>query len=385
MGAIKFEKVLFKVHTNGKVGDWRVHVAANEDGTATLTRESTKVLGGKAVVTATLIREGKNLGKSNETTALSQAISEAISKVNNQLDKGYVEQPPKIGDKATNRLNLPKPMLAQPFSKFKGFDKDLTYYAQPKLDGHRMIATVAGDGKFLMYSRGGKQIVMPHIEEQLRLLFMEGAWDGKPLDGELYVHGLPLQRISQLVKKHRPETLDVTYYVYDTILDIPFNERLRTLKHTFSTPGLKTPNVVLNDTTDIASQHELDQLHAQWLSEGYEGTILRESFHGYEDGKRSRQLLKVKDFIDDEFKVVDWQEGKPYIRPEGTFRVPVFTCETREGKRFQVLAAGTMEEKHEQHRIADTLIGSMLTVKFFNYTVDKIPNLPVALRWRDDL
>lgn len=385
MGAIKFEKVLFKVHSSGKVGDWRVHVAANDDGTATLTRESTKVIGGKAVVTATLVREGKNIGKSNETTPLGQAISEAISKVNHQLDKGYVEQPPKMGDKATNRLNHPKPMLAQPFSKFKGFETDILYYAQPKLDGHRMIATLVNQGKILLYSRGGKEIVLPHIERQLRSLFMEGLWDGTPLDGELYIHGLPLQRISQLVKKHRPETHDLTYYVYDIINEHSFTDRLRCLEQIFGTPGLNMPNVVLNDTTDVASQHELDQLHARWMSEGYEGTILRESFNGYEDGKRSRQLLKLKDFVDDEFKVVSWQEGKPYIRPEGTFRVPVFTCETKEGKRFQVLAAGTMAEKHEQFRIADTLIGSLLTVKFFNYTVDEIPNLPVALRWRDDL
>lgn len=381
---VKYERTLFKVHSSGQVGDWKIHVSANDDGTACITRESTKVIGGKAVVTATLVREGKNVGRSNETSAIQQAIKDASSKVCKQLDKGYVVEPPKVGEKATNRLNLPKPMLAYPKDKIKNFGElPKPYFVQPKLDGHRMLATVLPSGELVMYSRGGKPIDVPHIKHYLQGLYKSGLWDGTVLDGELYAHGKTLQEISRLVKKHRPETAELRYFVYDIVDEVrPYEQRHLKLMEIL---GPETNVVQLLEVVELSEMTHVESIHSINLREGYEGSIVRLNQSGYEDGKRSKQLIKMKDFVDDEFEIVSWSEGKPYIKESGTYRVPVFTCATKEGKQFNVTAMGNMEEKHHFFTIADTLIGKKLTVKYFNLTMDGVPNLPVALRLRDDL
>ena len=46
------------------------------------------------------------------------------------------------------------------------------------------------------------------------------------------------------------------------------------------------------------------KLHTEFKALGYEGTILRHGTTGYEDDKRSRNLIKVKDYDEAEFKIV---------------------------------------------------------------------------------
>jgi DNA ligase-1 len=108
--------------------------------------------------------------------------------------------------------------------------------------------------------------------------------------------------------------------------------------------------------------------------------MLRHGNAGYEAGKRSSHLLKVKTFMDGEFEVVDWKEGRG--RYEG---MPIFTCETEAGTHFDVLAHGTLEEKRALFRQASSCLGKMLTVKYqyFTKTDEPVPFLPVALGFRE--
>jgi hypothetical protein len=63
----------------------------------------------------------------------------------------------------------------------------------------------------------------------------------------------------------------------------------------------------------------------------------------------------------------------------------VWICETEDGAKFNVTANGTMEQKDTQWTERDLLVGDMLTVKFHNMSKDNIPQLPIALQWREDL
>ena len=78
---VRFEQTLYKVHSGGKVGSWHIKVTLNPDDTASTLVTSRKVLGGKGVETPTDYTEGKNIGRSNETTPIMQAVFEAQSKV----------------------------------------------------------------------------------------------------------------------------------------------------------------------------------------------------------------------------------------------------------------------------------------------------------------
>ena len=376
-----FEKTLYKAHTSGAVGSWSVSVTGTSD-FAKMVVASKKKLDGKAVETPTEYTKGKNAGRANETTPLEQAILEAKSKVKLKLDKGYVEEIPKAGSVATNTLGFIQPMTAHPAEKVKAVMFPLG--VQPKLDGHRCLAGVK-DGIVILYSRQGKAINLPHIQKELQALYNKGQWSGRVIDGELYLHGEVLQSISSLIKKLKPESEQLHYHVYDMDMDKCYRDRyqaLKALETVAENCDIKSHWSILR-TTVADTQEQVDALHAKHLSEGYEGSMLRQFDMPYESGKRSKSLLKKKDFKDDEFTIIGVSKGKPNIRLG--LEVGIYECQTKDGKTFTVTAPGNAQERHEHAQYGHENIGRSLTVKYFNYTPDGVPYLPVALRIREDI
>ena len=375
-----FSKTLFKRHTNGSVGSWAVTVLNNEDGTSTLQSSATKVLGGQSVVNAKIYDSGKNIGRANETTASEQAVLEAKSKISKKIDGGYVENVDDAAVTATNGLGFIKPMLAKPIDSVK--DWSLPAILQPKLDGHRLLATVQ-DGYVVLYSRQGKLVDIAHIKAELQALFDSGKWGGETLDGEAYAHGVLLNNISSLIKKPKAESINLNYFIYDIDVDMCYQERLGMITDMIG--DNQFPSLQIIESHLVDNQADIDQLHARYLAASYEGSIIRLLGVGYETGKRSSNLLKKKDFQDEEFKVTAWREGTPKITDRGTFHLPVFECMTDDGIAFECTAPGNMQERHRIYERADSFIGKMLTVKFFNLTERGAPFLPVALRFREDI
>ena len=319
---------------------------------------------------------GKNIGKANETQPEEQAVLELEAKARLKLDKGYVKDIADAKAPATNALDLPLPMLATPLEKVKPEKINWnTAYAQPKLDGHRALFK---DG--VLYSRQGKVLNLPHILNSIR----EAGLDDLHLDGELYIHGKPLQDVSRLIKKYTDASLEVQYHIYDIVCDKPFTERHHLLA--IRTDWMSTLSCLQPvDTVPVQNMESLMVTHGFNRGRGYEGTMLRFSNDGYQTGKRSRTLLKLKEFHDAEFLVVDYEEGKPYIKDTGTYRVPVWVCEAANGQRFNVTAEGNMFAKHEQWEHRDLYLERLLTVKYHYLSKEGIPQLPIAMRWREDV
>ena len=85
---------------------------------------------------------------------------------------------------------------------------------------------------------------------------------------------------------------------------------------------------------------------------------------------------KVKEYMDSEFKIVDYNDG---LRPEDF----VFVLETEDGKYFSAKPIGTVEEKEQYMKDMDSIIGKMATVKYFDWSTDGIPLQPVLKTIRD--
>lgn len=369
-------ETLYTTHSSGKVGSWQIEVKCPlETRGAIIITRAKKTLDGKATENIRTIAKGKNIGRSNETSALDQALSEARSKISKKVDKGYTFEQPQEGQVATNGLGLTKPMLATEHSKVKNVPYPAL--AQPKLDGNRCLAARI-DGEVKLWSRGSKYIDLPHVSEALESILTD---ESTILDGELYCHGYPLQTINGWIKKAKPESINIQYHVYDMVIDEPYQERVAQLETLVPD---NHSHIVLTDTKLVENEEEVMALHQQWVDDGYEGAIVRTNDKGYEP-KRSKSLIKVKSFQDAEFNIVDVIEGTPRIKDGETLNVAIYVCETDEGKRFNVTAPGTMYEKHSAWQERLSAIGRALTVKFFNLTNDGLPFLPVALRLRDDL
>lgn len=379
---------LYKNHGKA-VGWWQVDAVAEtrflHDSPAKLVITFAKTEDGE-VVTKEVPIAGKNVGRANQTTPRDQAQAELQSRVNKQLDKGYVYTKEAAVMPATNSLGKKMPMLALGIDKVGEDSIDwATAYAQPKLDGHRCM----NDG--FIYSRQGKEQRLPHIMNALE----EAGIHNLPLDGELYRHGLSLQQIGSLIKKPREESLVLQYHVYDLVLPVPYSERLERLREAIpfqagygsgiTDVGDQRPIIQLVPSAKIACRADLDLLHKHHLSMELEGSILRHGNSHYLDNKRNPGLVKIKDFDDTEFEVEGYEEGTPIIIGGVTYRVPVWICTVPGKGTVKATAAGTAQEKDAQWQIRDEKIGKKLTLKHFGYTPYGIPDLPVALKWWDGL
>lgn len=331
--------------------------------------------GGKIQKKITIITDGKNIGKANETTYLEQAISEAKSKVNKQKDKLYTLSQAST----TNPINKPtRPMLAQSYDKHAKKIK-FPCYLQGKYDGLRSLF---GCDSFI--SRQGKVFsVLSHLAgEASQLLGCVKNIIGHNqvmLDGELYTDNLNFQEIVSGIKRDEVNklTTQIEYHVYDIVLlDTTYHDRLKIINEAFR---LTKPTMLKNVLTHIINQSdEISTFHSTYVSSGKEGVMLRNADGLYTPDKRSYDLQKVKSFNDDEFEIIDWSVDKN--------NHAVFTCVTKAGDKFDVKPSGDNEIRDWYTDNADKLIGGMLTVKFFGYTTGEksVPRFPVGVKVKNE-
>ena len=317
--------------------------------------------------------KGKNIGKANETTPEEQAGLQAMSMFRKKMDKGYFLTP----EEALNTIVF-LPMGAHKFDE-KKHNLQYPVLAQPKMNGVRCMAHWDGDTVKLL-SRGGKYYNVQHIIDACTKVLPKG----QVFDGELYIHGMPLGDINSLVKKPKPGSEKLEFWIYDTFymdkLDDTFKVRfdyLLELYHDYiKFPLVKVPCCYLNKEEDVRPAE------ADYVKQGFEGAIVRDFRGTYELANRSDYLLKVKSFLDDEFKIIGFCDGEG--KSEGCV---IWECITPEGKSFEVVPKGTMEERAEWFKTGNEYIGKWLTVKFQEYSDKKIPciNTGLAIRMEEDM
>jgi ATP-dependent DNA ligase len=161
------------------------------------------------------------------------------------------------------------------------------------------------------------------------------------------------------IKKYNDNTPHLKYYVYD-ILDEnrSFKDRYESLKWLFSVN--KYSNVELVQTHICKSEGDIWKWHKFFTDEGYEGSIIRDLNAKYKVNRRVDELLKLKDFTDAEFEIVD-------IIPAGggsSADVGKFVCKTDSGDLFESTATGTEEERREYLKNKHDYIGKFAKVKY---------------------
>ena len=220
-----------------------------------------------------------------------------------------------------------KAMLAHKYNEDKA---DYPAFIQPKLDGVRCLFTAKG-----AFSRANNRFMnVEHIEQALKPFFAKNPT--AVLDGELYNHGLKddFEKIISLVKKKKPTDQDkaeakelVQYHIYDvaSMTIATYFTRLNYINSSFKW------NYILRrvDTQVAFDFDEAVKMHKKNLKLGYEGSIYR-SFEGKYKGTRSWDLMKFKDFHDDEATIIGYEIGKG--KREGT--LGKFIMQDDEGNEF---------------------------------------------------
>lgn len=315
--------------------------------------------------------KGKNIGKSNETTPQQQCKLEVASKITEKLKTDYFE----TKEEAMNE-QVVLPMLAHKYEdKAKKIDWSRGVYTQPKFDGMRCFAIVK-EGNVKLISRKNTDILEQHGNSMKHLIPDLAKLKDGIYDGELYAHGYTFQENMELIKKYRPgESENVKLHCYDFVSEKPFAVRYEELS--IRTKDCKAISLVA--TKDISSDKQLQENHSKYLSDGFEGTIIRHGIGGYELNHRSSNLLKFKDFIDIVGKVID------VIPSDARPKQGVLVCISKDASGV-FKANLKFSHKDREYILANKqeYINKSAEIRFFEYTDDGLPRFPVCVGFRLD-
>lgn len=351
---------LYKSKPPSTILEWQIEVEDNKY------RTITGQLTGKKVTSAWTVVQGKNIGRSNETSPAVQAWKEAIALSQKKKDRGYRET---IRSEEENRpkTTTVEPMLAQKYNPEK--PPSFPLFIQPKIDGFRAIYY---KGEFR--SRNMKPIPVPADSP---LVLPDLPYH---LDGEMYIHGgHSFNDISSAAKKPGEGKLKLQYWVFDAIIpDKTFEERYKTLI-SLKDGGFFPNNWVLVPTFEAESEKDLSKLYQQFMNDKYEGAMLRLNTN-YEQGKRSKSLLKMKAFTDDEFVIHDIVEGDG--NRSGMAGYLVVMSNSSEPSLFRSNINGNREFLRNLLKNKADFIGKTATIKYFELSKEKgIPRFPTAIKF----
>lgn len=202
----------------------------------------------------------------------------------------------------------------------KWADEDPTgWWLSEKLDGVRAYFTGS-----TFYSRLGNKFPAPQW-------FIDGM-PKQPLDGELWCGRGQFQKCVGIVKSssRQDEWKYVTYLAFDAPQARgPFEERYASVKKACDAPD-KVSCAAVGMVKCKGKQHLLDELKRVEAAGG-EGLMLRQPKSEYE-WRRSKTLLKVKTFFDEEAIVIGHEPGKG----RHTGRMGALRLRTPDGREFSV-------------------------------------------------
>ena len=288
-------------------------------------------------------------------------------------------------------MELKRPMLA--CSTIPEIE-DINYpvMASPKLDGIRclMINGVA-------YSRNLKPIPNKFIQKELAGLH--------GLDGELMIRTRAgsnpddFNNVQSAVMSQHGEP-KFYYVVFDKWSNpAKFKDRSDSLQLMLEHDRVElVEQRVFNNALALYKQYQY------WLSEGYEGAIVRDMNAPYKQGRSTMKqgwMLKLKDFKDDEAVVVGFEElmrneneattgelGQTTRSHEQAGMVPGGTLGAivvaYNGKSFKVGTGFDVSQRAEIWAKRKELVGKEVTFKYQELSKYGIPRFPVFKTFRGD-
>ena len=346
-------------------------------------------------------------GKAKRTIT-EQKNLELNSHIKKYLDKGYKKLPEDIdlenedalneliGVEKTGQDGVLKPMLAKQADKVANSAFEKEYYGSRKINGLRCLIYKKGD-RLYTASRGSinYDLAIHHILFHPKLVALFEEYPDLILDGEIYKHGWTLNKISGLcrtqVTAFDGEPLE--FYLYDVVrTDLPFDARLEILNEIADKLELKEFEPYKEwDKEDLKIQMVpqefvsgwlyIKKMHDDYVSEGWEGLVIRNIKEVYGPGKRSNAMIKIKVYQESEYEIAGLSEG---LRDEDM----CFIMKTPNGQEFKAKPMGDREQKQWYREHLDELIGKMGTLKYFEMSGkegSEIPQQPIFICPRIDI
>jgi DNA ligase-1 len=115
-------------------------------------------------------------------------------------------------------------------------------------------------------------------------------------------------------------------------------------------------------TCNLVTPAMIKVMHQFFLDQGYEGSVIR--LNERYERKRSKNLLKIKDFQDAEATIIDWVEGKG--KRKGT--IGKFMAEDPEGIQFGMPVMDKFKKLQRNFKKMQKWVGKVATFTYFERT-----------------
>jgi DNA ligase-1 len=291
-------------------------------------------------------------------------------------------------------INKVKPRLIPTFdvALAKAFDEKTQkkviwedrWFVSRKLDGVRCLTVIDANGEPKFFSRQGKEfLTLDNLKTDIKALGLKNI----VLDGEVCIlNETGDEDFAGIIKeiKRKDHTIATPFYWMFDMLDmqdfnsktseVTFGQRIADLNALFNTSKLKLYSPLLIGVLEqkIGNDQVFSEMMAESKAGGWEGLMLRKD--STYKGKRSNEILKVKQMFDEEYIVVDLEND--------VHRVIVDGAEVEEemlknviiehkGNRVHVGSGFSHEQRRHYFANPNEILGKQITVQYFEESQSK--------------
>lgn len=195
-------------------------------------------------------------------------------------------------------------MLAYPVDNGRVHRLGENFFMQPKVNGERMKTEWFHGEPIFLSSYGNEFKFLDHIKWDIRELARKAKGE-IPLDGEVYVHGWPRERIDSVLRRsvnRHPDVEQLQYHIFD-IADTQSVQWQRVVALSIIYEQGYLGDSLRTVPYEMANQKSWKSQVMKYLDAGYEGGILRCPQAPWID-KRTVKMLKYKPTEIDEYQIM---------------------------------------------------------------------------------
>jgi len=251
----------------------------------------------------------------------------------------------------------------------------------------RCICIVEGKSVTFWSRTGNEFLGLDVLKDEILRLKDQTGLDDFVLDGEVAIvdsNGKEdFKSIVSQIKRKNHTIENPKYLVFDFLPVEDFKNKFSNTNFSTRSNLLKQYFDGVSDKIEVVDQifvegdDHLSELISMADEKGWEGLIIRDGDRPYE-GKRSRYMLKLKKFHDDEFEIVGTEVGPFRVINADTGLEETIKTLTNiivkindEGATSSVGSGFSISERISWFNRRNSLIGLTATVQYFEKSVDK--------------
>lgn len=253
------------------------------------------------------------------------------------------------------------------------------WFVSRKLDGVRCLTVIDANGEPKFFSRQGKEfLTLDNLKTDIKALGLKNT----VLDGEVcIVDENGNEDFAGIIKeiKRKDHTIVKPYYwMFDMLSmedfnsktsEITFGQRIADLLDLSLGKGLTLIGVL---PQQIGNDQVFSEMMAESKANGWEGLMLRKDA-AYK-GKRSDEILKVKQMFDDEYIVVDLENDIHRVIVDGAEVEELMLKNViieHKGNQVRVGSGFSHEQRRHYFKNPNEILGKQITVQYFEESQSK--------------